>query len=221
MISEASKRRAFSLTELLAAIVIMAVLGILIFAALREVIDRANRMSCAANLRELGSVALIWSSENNGDLLPVVQYSTHVGGSGATWISILESEGYLPKVDWVDQADSIMCCPSRDNYPQLFGPRLHYGINMFPGFTNTASSYSHNPSASRPFRKVYEVERPAKTFLFGEVQNNYWLNTDGTRAANIYPHDGGQNLVFFDGHTEYFQGELTLQEDAVDTYPFY
>lgn len=213
--------QAFSLIELLIVIVILGILAVMGISAARSLLERSQAATCMSNLRQLGGIAQNWSADHDGLILPVVQYTTSVGGAGVTWIDLLVNDGYLPKQEWTNRPRSIMRCPSRTNNPQLLGPKLHYGLNMYPGFTNTAAAFSQNQAASRPFSRSMRVQRPSKTFMFGEVQSNYWLNTDGTRAANIYPHNKGQNLVFYDGHAEYFSGELTLKADATDTYPFY
>lgn len=212
---------AFSLIELLIVIAIVGVLAAVGISALRGLRERSQAATCMSNLRQLGGIAQSWSADNDGMILPVVQYTTSVGGAGTTWIDLLVNDGYLPKQEWTNRSRSIMRCPSRTNNPQLLGPKLHYGLNMYPGFTNTSAAFPNNAAASRPFSRSMRVQRPSKTFMFGEVQNNYWLNTDGTRTANIYPHNEGQNLVFYDGHAEYFKGELTLKTNAPDAYPFY
>lgn len=209
---------AFTLIELLVVITIIAILATLGFSVSSTMMEKGRSASCLSNLRQLGTVALSFSADHDNMLLPVVQYKTHVGGSGATWISMLVEQGYLPKEEWTGLPRSIMRCPSRDNNPQYFGPKLHYGLNMYPGFTNTALD---TPTVQTPLARLSRIDRPSKTFLFGEVQNNYWLNRDGSRAANIYPHNEGQNLVFVDGHAEYYQGLLTLEPGDRDTFPFY
>ena len=210
--------RAFTLIELLVTIAIIAILVVAGLSTARGMLEKSKAVSCLGNMRQLGAIALTYSAEHDNNILPVVQYKTVVGGAGSTWITILVDEGYLPKEEWTNLPRSIMRCPSRNNNPQYFGPKLHYGLNFYPGFTNTAMD---TPTAHTSFAKLSKIQRPAKTFMFGEVQNNYWLNTDGSRAANIYPHSGGQNLVFFDGHVEYFKGLLTLDPTATDPYPFY
>lgn len=219
MKTNVDSKKAFTLAELLVAIAIISVLVVIGLSAIRTITQRSRSTSCLSNMRNLGAIVLNYSADHNGDLLPVVIYTTSVGGAGTTWIQLLTDENYLPRSQWDSQSRSIMCCPSRTDKPTLYGPKLHYGLTMYPGFTNTAARFEQNPSANKPLLKLSRIERPSRTFLLGEVQNNYWLNTE-ERAANIYPHDKGSNLFFADGHIAYFKGPLTLTPNA-DPYPFY
>jgi len=215
---------AFTLIELLVVIAIIAVLAALLIPTIGKVMESTRSAQCLANLRSLGMIALTYSADNNGELLPVFDTNTR-----RSWIQMLVLGGYLPREEWDDQDKSIMRCPSRDNNPTLFGPKLHYGLTMSPwgddNIGNDNDGYKNLIGAGQKPWRMIMVQRPSSTLLFGEVQSNphpgYWLNEDGTRGANIYPHSGGSNLVFMDGHAEFYPGELTLDEDADSTFPFY
>ena len=62
--------RAFTLIELLVVIAIIAILAALLFPAISGVRERANRASCANNLRQCGAALFLYAGENNG-VLPV------------------------------------------------------------------------------------------------------------------------------------------------------
>lgn len=58
-------RHAFSLIELLVVIVIVAILGAIIYPALRTVVVTANDSTAASNLRQLATAQLAYASDNN------------------------------------------------------------------------------------------------------------------------------------------------------------
>lgn len=63
-------RRAFTLTDLLAVIALLAVLTAVVMPTLAGVQNKGGRLECANNLRQIGVASMIFASDNNG-WLPV------------------------------------------------------------------------------------------------------------------------------------------------------
>ncbi len=125
------KNRAFAFIELMVVIAIVALLAALLLPALAKAKQKAQRINCVNNLKQVGLAFRLWSGDN-GDMYPPT-VSTTKGGSkeyvpgGNTFRHFLcmSNELSTPK---------ILACPSDDRQPASSFARLkNENISYFVG----------------------------------------------------------------------------------------
>ncbi|MGD0743543.1 MAG: prepilin-type N-terminal cleavage/methylation domain-containing protein [Verrucomicrobiota bacterium] len=191
------RARAFTLTELLVAMAVIAILAALLLPALNHAKCSAQAAECRNNLRQWGVATALFAGENN-DYLP--QDGSFSGSSTeAGWYIDLPRVLNLPtyhEMPWRTNADidpgyCIWICPSnprRSNGTELF----HYCLNK-----NVNGNGTDNQIL------LSNVRRPAVTV---------WLFDNGQVAAvaqqnNVHTnlHNQGAQFVFLDGHVARFR----------------
>jgi len=106
----------FTIVELLTCISIIAILGAILVPVLGSVRQSAKIASSISNLRQLGIAAVIYSSENNGDLVPHAIFDPVLGENRewcyALWQSGVENalaNGILGP--YLEDAEKVLRCP--------------------------------------------------------------------------------------------------------------
>lgn len=181
------------MVELLVVIAIISLLAALLFPALKHARDSAKGIVCMNNLKNLSNAIVMYAGDNN-DSLPSIQtanpwslYYYHL------------SQGclhpYLSR-----QAEDIVRCPM-----------AKYAVG-FGAFSYTMNYYAWGYLDTKPSVKMSAIARPADYICMADgVQLSpgnscadwtYGPTVDGIpfRIGGI--HNGGANVLFFDGHVE-------------------
>ncbi|HEY1788760.1 MAG TPA: prepilin-type N-terminal cleavage/methylation domain-containing protein [Verrucomicrobiae bacterium] len=164
-LNKSSANAGFTLIELLIVIAIIAILAAVLLPVLSAAKEKAIRIQCLGNLRQIGLGAVLYAGENQDKVPPVNYVST---GSGfvvnALELSIVNAMSTYLQIP--TNAPSVWVCPARLHTPSPGLPtdvtlngvtQTVIGYCYFGGMTNwtlspTGRSYSPvKLSASKPF----------------------------------------------------------------------
>jgi len=215
-------KTAFTLIELLVVIAIISVLAAMLLPALQRAKDMAKAAACTNQLKQLGILHDLFSSDNEDRMLPSKMY--YPDNDSAYWMQLLYP--YVGRKlitsnstngDAAAQAVGLRTfrCPAvtlnfPDSYDIYFGSELQvsYGLNgrnmngdyIPPGDMYPNGQGSPRKNVKRPHKWVVSLD--AKVW-----QSLYWLADDPSQPADVYyipteRHRGRANILFLDGHVE-------------------
>jgi len=204
-------RKAFTLIELLVVVAIIAILMAILMPALSSAKDQAKTVTCASNLRQLGTIEAMYSMDHANVIPSVID----VPNLNILWHQFLSADNTYIK------NQKILLCPSLP--PAIYDTNdvnaKYYTYGMFrdPGNTDILEPYAPYESYQWTFYKLTRMEQPqlfpmiadtrfaSSTTLF-DLQAFAWAaNRWGSGIGVVHLRHNKNtvtNLLFGDFHVE-------------------
>jgi prepilin-type N-terminal cleavage/methylation domain-containing protein/prepilin-type processing-associated H-X9-DG protein len=217
-ISMLNRNQGFTLIELLVVIAIIAILAALLLPVLGGAKEKAKRITCTSNLRQINLGIRVYSDDSN-DTSPSAQTTNRMVNEYRTLV-----QSYLGLKGPPSPEDKLFACPA-DTFRYttrsgvvVFSPtgrhessNANYSSYVFNGINKeTTNSSANGSSLGIAGQKLGAIKHPAKTVLVTEHSSFYPYSWHQPKTPISDPNsccfNNAMNMVsFVDGHVSYIK----------------
>ena len=212
----------FTLIELLVVIAIIAILAGMLLPSLGKAKEKGYTIQCTSNIKQLGSVYLMYATDNN-DVLPCLDnfggQNQSAGITPKTWLNRVVEE-YLKRANASTTPVDVLFCPEqadKEDITTTYG--LNYLIATFKPDRVTPTGIQ-TTTHKQPSRTAMLVENTGHLCYYCFVSNpskKHDAANYGNNRAAFFRHGEKAVTVFLDGHGDALKkSEIPCRESYPD-----
>jgi prepilin-type N-terminal cleavage/methylation domain-containing protein/prepilin-type processing-associated H-X9-DG protein len=172
-------KKGFTLIELLVVIAIISMLASILFPVFGKAREKARQGVCMSNLKQLGHAVMLYLQDYD-EIFP-----SHSASGYGSWHTTLNN-------NYIKNAN-VFSCPSDADFKWDTSMSYGYNYNYLSQGTNWIS--------------LTQIAKPSETILIADAGVDYVIAPDGFGGTNHKisdRHSGGSNVLFVDGHVQWY-----------------